>query len=516
MNRTINSSRNIAWGMINQLCLAVFGFGVRTAIIYKWGNEYIGLNALFNSVFQMLNLAELGFSSAIIFSMYRPIAENNINKVNQLLSYYRKCYKRIGIVIVLIGFAVSPFLKYMVNGDVPSEINIYGIYFINLFTVAVGYFLFSYKSSVLIAYQRNDIISNIGTILFIIRSILQLLAIFCFNNYYLYLFIILIMTVLNNLVISYYVKKMYPSCKSEGEINITEKKHIKSNVSGLLMQKIGSIILVSADNIVISAYIGLTCVGIYSNYIYIISFLFSILSIILTAIQASVGNSISIDSVEKNYKDFEKFNFIYSWIVSWMAIALLCLFQPVIRVWLGEGNLLSMDIVLLIVLSFYVQKICEMVVVYKNAAGIWNKGKLIPLCAGLCNLFLNILLVNHIGLVGVILSTVVSLLLINTFGYVYILYKYYFGWTKGIYLYLLKQGKYSLICVLVAIITYGLCFLVSHGKIYSLVLQCIICLLIPNILFYFVYKNSEVYKESLFFGKYIIANVLKRKNRENE
>ena len=172
MQRTKNAVRNLVFGFINKMIIMLFPFVIRTIIIRELGAGYLGLGSLFTSILQVLNLAELGFSSAVVFCMYKPIAEKDSETICALLNLYKQIYRIIGIVILVIGLALTPFLPYLIKGTVPNGINIYILYYIYLFNTAITYFLFAYKSTLLVAHQRNDVVSNISSLTNILQYFL--------------------------------------------------------------------------------------------------------------------------------------------------------------------------------------------------------------------------------------------------------------------------------------------------------------------------------------------------------
>ncbi|UKI56602.1 MAG: hypothetical protein L6V90_05600 [Treponema succinifaciens] len=163
-----------------------FPFLIRTVLIKKIGIEYAGLNSLFSSILQVLNLTELGFASAVVYSMYKPIAEDDKDTICALLNFYKRVYFIIGLVILALGSAVMPFLPHLIKGNVPQDINIYVLYSIYLVNTSLSYLLFGYKNSLLNAHQRRDVISNILTITQGLMNICQLLILVTIKNYYLY------------------------------------------------------------------------------------------------------------------------------------------------------------------------------------------------------------------------------------------------------------------------------------------------------------------------------------------
>lgn len=506
MNKTKNAVRNIFWGFWNRIFLIILPFVMRTVLIYTMGNEYVGLNSLFTSILSVLSLSELGFSSAIVYSLYKPIAENDKARINAIVKFYRDIYHIIGYVIAILGLAVLPFLKNFISGTYPSEINIYVLYLIYLANTSVGYFLFAYKKAILAASQRNDIESNVSTITTVLQYGFQIGLLIVFRNYYVYCIILPLMTVLNNLIISYYVNKNYPYIKCEGKLERSFFDTLKKQIVGLVTQKIGTTVISSIDSIVISSFLGLVILAQYTNYYYILSAIVGILAIITSSIMAGVGNSLVTKSKEENYTQFKTFNFMYVWIVSWFSACMLCIYQPFMRIWVGEENTLPMGIVVLFVVYFYVYKQNDMCGIYKQAAGIWWEGKFMPLVAAGVNLVVNIILVLTIGLSGILLSTIISLLLVYFPWGTWILYHNCFDIQWAYRNHLLRQFGYGIGAIVVCVITYAVCGLLPDN-IFGLVARFVVCAIIPNVVLTAIYCWTSEFKNARIFVK---IKILKR------
>lgn len=292
LEKTKNTIRNMAFGIITRIIQIIFPFVIRTAFIYTLGIEYLGLNSLFTSILSVLSLTELGVGSALVFSMYKPLAEGDIDAVCALMNLYRKCYYAIGTVIGVVGICLIPFLPHLITGSIPAEINLYVIYLMNLFGTVITYFLFAYKNCILEVYQRNDISSKITIILSFIQYGIQISILLVLKNYYCYLIVAPIISIIRNCVTAIIVNKKYSQYKPYGKVAKDIVVGIKKRISALVMYKIGSIVLNSVDNIVISAFLGLSVLAVYNNYYYIITSLFGFMSIITSSMLAGVGNSV--------------------------------------------------------------------------------------------------------------------------------------------------------------------------------------------------------------------------------
>ncbi len=500
-SRTKNAIRNMLFGFINKAIVLLFPFIIKTVLIRTLGSEYLGLNSLFTSILQMLNLAELGFSSAIVYSMYKPIAEKDIKTICALMKLYKKIYRIIGIIIISIGLVLLPFLNDLIKGGYPQNINIYILYIIYLFNTGLTYFLFAYKSALLTAHQRSDVTSNVQTWTSLLQYGLQIIILVKLKNYYLFVSIQIITTILNNILVAIITNKKYPRYTCSGDVPNEVQKDIKKRVTGLMVQKICSTTRNSLDSIFISAFLGLNMVAMYSNYYSIMHAIIGMMSIIISSITAGIGNSIVTESEKKNYNDMNKFNFIYMWLSGWCTICLACLFQPFMRLWMGEQYMFSYGVVILFCAYFYGLKMGDIRAAYSDAKGLWYENRYRAIAESIANIILNLLLVKFLGIYGIILGTLISLLIIN-FGYgSQILFKYYFK-NEKISDYFKNHGIYALITSIICVITYFICSFIKFEGMMEISLKAIICLVIPNLLYLIIYYKTNKLKES--------ANILKK------
>ena len=461
LDRANNAKRNIISGMILKIVALILPFLLRTVIINVIGVEYAGISTLFSSILNVLSLAELGFGSAIVFSMYGPIAHNETAKICELLNYYKKCYRIIGLTLLTIGIALLPFIPKLISGNPPDGINIYLVYLLYLLNTSISYFLFAYKISILTAFQRNDIVSWISLIITILRYGLQIILIICFKNYYVFLIVLPVTSIINNIVINEVTKKKYPEYYAHGTLDKHTKIDVKNKVKSLFIYKIGNVVSNSADNIVISSFLGLSMLAIYGNYYFVISSLFAFLAIYYDSIRAGIGNKMELENKENVYSLFKELFFLQTLLIGWMSTCLICLYQDFIRVWIHNSDLmLDNKVVFLLAIYFYSWAINDIVSIFKEAAGLWEYDRFRPLLASTCNLIINIILVNTIGIYGVILSTIVCELTFSLFWGVRVLFKHYFQ--KGYTDYLIMLSKQTVLGLAVCITTYLACGLVGQ------------------------------------------------------
>lgn len=500
INRTKYAVKNIYAGAVLKIFQMLVPFMMRTIMIYYMGVQYLGLTSLFTSILQVLNLAELGVGTAMVFSMYKPIAEDDIQTICALMRLYRRYYRIIGLIIAVVGLIITPFIPVLISGEIPNELNIYVLYLMNLGATVLTYWLFAYKNCLLTAYQRTSVISLITLFTNVLQYGLQIFIVIILKNYYLYVAAILVTQVLNNLLTAAIVTKQYPNYRPVGKLEDGVVKDIKNRIKDLFIAKIGGAVLGSADTIVISAFLGLTILAVYQNYFYIISSIYGFVEIILTSITAGIGNSMITESNEKNYNDMRKFTFMFMWLIGFCICCFLGIFQPFMVLWVGENLLLPFSVIICFCFYFLSYEITRLLNTFKSAAGVWHEDRFRPLISAIVNLSFNLVSVKYIGVYGIILSTVFALsvvevpwLLHNIFTIMYdhSLMKTYI---KDLIVYLFG-------IIFASVITVLLTQNYKPGSILSLVVCAGISFVVPNVVFFAVYRRNELFSPSMIFVK---------------
>lgn len=509
IERTKNATRNIIWGIIEKVVTILMPFICRTVFIKVLGAEYLGLNSLFSSILQVLSISELGIGTAIVFSMYKPIAEDDETSLCALLNVYKKVYQIIGTVILIAGLAILPILPQLISGTYPDEVNIYALYLIYLLNTVIGYFLFAYKQALFSAYQRNDLLSKRTTVINFFSNTTQIALLLLTHNYYIYLLVLPAATIITNLANAYLANRMFPNIQCRGKITSEVKKSIKKRIIGLLSFKIYNVIFTSVDTIVISSFLGLTPLAIYNNYYYIQTSIVGFLTILTSSITAGIGNKMITNSIEDNYQDFKNFTFANGWISSWCAVCLLCLYQHFIRVWVGDSYLFPSLTVYLMVIYFFLPRLTTMTYTYREAAGLWWEDRFRPLVATVVNLIVNIILVQIIGMNGVIISTLICTLFINVPWGSYILFKKYFK--KTIREYFGQLFYYITITNLAGFVTLWICSFLPETGWMILFVKAFICCIVPNLFFFVFYRKMTEFKYTQALAKKV-WNKVKRRN----
>ncbi len=503
LDRIANAKRNIFFGFLNKIITLLYPFVIRTIFIKEIGAEFSGLYSLFASILQVLNLTELGFSSAIVFSLYKPIAQDDTEAICAILNFFRKTYYIISVLILVAGFAIMPFLPKMIKGSPPDGINIYILYLIYLFSTSFSYAFISYKQVILLAYQRNDWLSNIATITNIIVYTLQLFIIYCTRNFYLFALTSFLSIILNNSSVAVITKRLFPNLICKGTLKQELKADIKEKVSGLMIGKVSGISRNALDSIFLSAFLGLVETAIYNNYYLIMNSVTGFILIIYGSIVAGIGNSVATESVEKNYNDLQIMNFIYMWLSGWCAICLLCLYQPFTELLFGKDMLFPFSTVIAFCCYFYILKTGDIICLYSEANGLYWKRRYVAITEAVCNIFLNFILGKYFGALGIVSATTLSLLLTTNSWGAFIVFKNYFVKEK-ISHYFYSHLFYLTLTIITGLITLIICRQITSVSFLSFLIKMIICIFVPNILYYIFYCRTNIFRKSLAFLKKII------------
>lgn len=406
--------RNAKYGYLSTLSTVILGFISRTIFINTLGSAYLGVNALMMNVLGVLSFAELGIGAAMNYSLYQPVANKDIPKIRALVSLYRRIYRVIALIVTIVGLALLPFIPYLARGSEGlGSLRLYFMLF--LFSNVMSYFAV-YKTTIANAEQRNYLATNIHTAASIVSQLLQIVVLLAWRNYLLFLVIMVLVRVLEQLYLNLYLSRRYATYLEPADrtLDAEELKPIKRNIKSLVWHKIGDISVNQSDSIIIAAFINVTTLGLISNYNLIINTAALLLSVALNAPIGSFGNAIATAQPQDVYRHFKTYRFAAFWIYGVATVGMYALIDPLISAWIGKDMIIDSGVVFLILLNFYLLGQRTTINTVKSAAGIWAEDRYLPLIQAVVNLALSITLVQFIGVVGVFLGTLVQGLLATT------------------------------------------------------------------------------------------------------
>jgi len=428
-----NVKRNMAANAVASGIRLLFPFLNRTLFLWLLGPAYLGLNGLFSSILGVLALAELGFGTAVVCSMYKPVADDDRELLCAYLGFYRTVYRCVGTVIFVLGLALLPFIENLIHGTVPPDINLHVLYVIHLVNTAASYFLFAYRGSILGAHHRNDVITNIRTGVSVVQYVAVFLILLMTRNYYHYVIATVVFTVLQNILLVVASRRLFPDIEPRGKLPLDLHRKVVSDVKSIFMHKVGAVVTHSTDNLVISAFLGLVAVAAYGNYYYVVTTVSGLVAVVYSSMMGGFGNKIYTETKAQNFRLVMKMNRLSMLVVLFCAASMTALYQPFIRIWTkNDPELVRHSLTpILMVLYFYIMQSRQVLLAFKSAAAIWRQDRWKPIVAGAVNLATNVLFVLFLPeaykLDGVIFSTIIGFVLIQIPWESHVVFTSFFG-----------------------------------------------------------------------------------------
>lgn len=501
-SRSKNVKNTSITGVINQISKTGISFIYRTIFLIILSKEYLGLNGLFTNILQIFSLADLGIGSIITYRMYEPIRNKNIDYVSALMNFYKQVYKIIFIIIWIVGIAFIPFLSKIVDvSSIPRDVNIYIIYILFLAEVATSY-LFSYKQSLMNADQNASITSIFQMICTLLSNTIKIIVLILSENYTLTLLLGIATQLTLNFAYSQYITYKYKIVFSRNiKLSKSDTKSILKDTYACLCHKIGATVVGGTDSLVLTKYVGLGVVGMYSNYNMIVSSIQSILTSAIVNITSSIGNYTIESTEEENEKLYLNMQFIVLWISSFCSICFFVMLNPFITLWLDESFLFEEWVVLVICILFFQQTSSSITITFVNATGLFVKDKYRPLIEAILNLSISIVLVRKLGIGGVFIGTIISGLLTYYWRTIYLLYKYAFKKRPNELVKLYATWISIALCV--GFIVWSICNSMPNN-IFGFLLRLVICIVGCNGLFFIITYKVKYNKfcRSLILKKY--------------
>jgi O-antigen/teichoic acid export membrane protein len=507
-SRSERSVRNAVFTFGGHVVTILLQFVNRKVFVSLLDAEYLGLNGLFSNILSLLALSELGVGMAMTYALYKPIADNDIPRIKSLMKLYKKVYSVIGFFVLAAGALLTPILHLLIK-DMPDIPYIRIYYLLYVLNSGMTYF-YAYKKTAIICNQDAYITSISTTIASIATKLLQIIVLWLTGSFFAYLIIQVVITRLENIVISKIADKHYPYLKDKNveELSPEDKKDIKTNVMAMLCHKIGDVIVNATDNIILSKVLGLVSVGAFSNYILLFDNVKAISFGVIRSTSASVGNYIAKKDKEETYKVYKNLIFVNFWIIGFCSICLVCLIQDFIKIWLGDAYLLDFGTVMVLGACFYFTGMRLVNLVFKEAAGFFRQDRYKALFEAVLNLVISIPLTIHMGIVGVKLGTLISTLLVPFWIEGLVVYKHLFQ--KSLSRYLLLQAGYAALTATMTAVTWFACSMLPLKGLLHFVIEAGACCILPNALIAILFFRSD---EFIFFRNILLNRLKRRKNK---
>lgn len=504
MGRVQAAKKNILFGYVGQIVTMVMAFVLRTFCIRYISEQILGVDGTFVEVLSFLNMAELGIGTALNFSLYKPVAEGDTEKIKSYMQMYRRAYYYIAGVVGIVGLILAPFLKYLVKNPGVPEKDLVLFYLIFLFNTVSSYFV-AYKYSLVNAEQKNYIQTNIIAITKIVTSVFQIIVVALTKNYYFYLITDAVIQLIQKIFVSRYLDNMYPYLKEKNieKLAKEDEEIVWTKTKALVFHKVGDVFRLQTDTLIISSLseVGAALVAVVRNYNMIIVAVSSFVNIIFNSVISSFGNLIATEDRDKQYSMFKVYRFFATWVYGFSCVGFMLLLTPLVEMWtkISKGDkwtdfwILPALAVFLILTDYYFKGERIVLSNYKTAAGVFEQDKYLALIQGIVNLILSIWLVQtRLGIAGIYVGTVVSGIIANITKPV-IIYKACFD--KSAVSYFIDSFKYIASMAFVM----GICYFIRQlvmpePTILGFAAMVVIITVVFNGVYFLLYGRSEEFR----------------------
>jgi O-antigen/teichoic acid export membrane protein len=491
--RTKYAFKNMAMSMFSQIVIILLGFISRRIFLDILGTEYLGLNGLLTNILSAMVLIEGGIGISIVYNLYKPLAEDDKEKIIALIQLYKKSYRILALIVLCICIILYPFLDVLIK----SENQVKDILVVYCIFVAKSIFsyLYAHKWALINADQKEYVLTRNILIFQVIGMVSKIVILLITSNYIFYILIEMGLFLVQNVINSRVVDKKYSYIKTHKkyEIDACTAKNIKINVKAMFMKNIGYYAITSTDNILISSFISLETVGLYSNYSMIISQLSALINPIIGSIGNGIGNLIATENNEKTYLIFNITYLVSFWVYSFAAIFLYNLLEPFINWWLGDGYLLGGLTLIVLLINFYINGVGSATNIFKIKAGLFAQDKYASIIEGIINLITSVLFIEYFGLDGIFIGTTLSYVALSFWNQPRIVFKVFFKKPLRDYF-----SKY-IIFLGTGIGTWGITTLMCNNLLHGysfieLIFRGIICIFVPNIIYVVLFSRTKEFK----------------------
>lgn len=492
--RSKNVIKNSVVALVGQSIYLIFSFVSRTFFIKLLGSSYLGINGLFTNILSLLSLAELGFGTAMNYNLYSAINNEDIGKIKSLMHYYKKIYICIGLIIIILGGLITPFVPYLISSNVQINANIYIVFFLYVLNTACTYF-FSYRTAFISANQLKRIV-DFWTIAFnICREILAVLVLYFSNSFYLYLIIQILLNSGLYIFLHYKSTKMYPYLGESDFVQLSkrEKSAIFKNVGALMIYKVASVILGSTDNILISVMVDTFSVGLLSNYTLLTNAIKNLLNKVVNGYMASLGIANSHNTDEQKFSLFKILRIVIFWIFGYVSIGILIMINDVITIWVGVEYLLGTEVVIAMSLYFWLEGCGNLTYSFRTTTGLFKESQFTPLLAAILNIIFSVLLGYFWGIFGILIATSITRLLTYFLIDPLILYKKKFK--KNPIEYFAYFFLYTGFSLLIVIMSQFIVSRIPGVGIGSLCIKLVTITILINFMYFLFFAPQKEFKE---------------------
>lgn len=496
-SRTKNSIMNLVTGIGGQLLTTVISFITRTVFIHYLGKSYLGINGLFTNILTMLSLTELGIDTAINFKLYKPLAEHDEHRIRILMKFYKTAYRVVGLAVMGIGLCLIPFLPNLISDYEslePLGINASFIFILFLLQSATSYLFFASRSAIVKADQRQYLLNVSGYIVTVLTNVIEIIILVIWKSFVGYTICAVAMGVLQNFINALIAQYYYPYAfqKEKDSLNVAEIKDMFKDLGALFIYKVNGVVLKATDNLVLSAFIGLTIVGMYSNYLLFYTAIRGILDRFYSAIKASMGNLFALGETDEKYRFFEVMNFVSALLYGTACIGVAVVADEFVLTWIGEDYIIAQPFSILMGIEIILVGLKMNLGQIRNISGAFRQAWFRPLLGIIINLGVSIAMVHKFGIYGVLIGTITADITTYLMIDPRIIHRYTFNSYRPVSEYYIRNAKYAAALVLVCVVDEVICsnVLVGYGWL-SVIMHAMICGISVPFAFYLIFRNRH-------------------------
>ena len=511
-SRTKNTILNLVTGVGGQIIQVLLKFITRTIFIQVLGTVYLGINGLFTDILTLLSISELGFDTAINYKFYKPLAEKDEKRLRILIKFYKYIYISVGTTVFIVGLCLIPFLKYIIKDyDLLGSLGINAvlIFLLYLFQSASTYWFFTYKAAVVKADQKGYLLNWAQIIVTLISNIAQIIILLTLRDFIAYTIVIVAFTIIENAVYARIASVRYPSLFIKEESSVTRHEVIDTfkDCGALLVYKVNGVVTRATGNILLSTFIGIVIVGLYSNYLLIYNTINTLLNRFYEACKASMGNVFAVSDLSKSYYFFQVMNFITSILYGTAAIGISVLSNEFINLWIGDEYILAQPIPMLIGVEIYFAGIRNNLGQVRNVTGVFRQMWFRPVLGIIINLCVSIVLVQKIRIAGILIGVITANILTNFLVDPYVIHKYSFNNYKPSSVYYKKNIGYIALLVVDGVMCFFVCQLLNVPNSWASIIvhTGIVLLLVPSSFILLLYNT-----EPCAYVRGFVTNIIKR------
>lgn len=488
--RLKNVFRNSFFSLMSQFVLIIMGFFSQRVMNLIMGEALVGMNSVISNIIGILSVSELGIASAIVFHLYRALAVQDQEEIASLMNLYRRAYYIFAVVISVAGLCVMPFVHVFLRENDFSLSYIRWIYVLWLARTVLTYLL-SYKRSILIADQREYIVSIVTLVINLLNYGCIIFIVLLWQNYQLALFLNIVVESLLNIWIIRYVNKRYPFLKRYRKKR-SEKGLVTAifrDIKNIFVSRLSSKLLVSTDNLIISSFISVVTVGLYANYSLIVQAVMNVMLALAGAVQPTVGNLFTEHDQNKNHQILRQMGFVFFLLAAFCSASLMSLASIFVTdFWLAESYRLGVEVVICCVANTYLFIMNLPTSIVMTVSGMFDKERNISVLYAAVNLVISLILVRSLGVVGVLIGTFASYLVQIVFRIHFFFSNYLYTSSAG---YVTDMVQYGVLAILETVLTYWTVRIVyQDGGLMRFILAMVICLCIPNIINLLIFMKS--------------------------